>query len=69
MLLPFGGETAHATEQRSSVALDPTQTSSTAQESSFAMDLLRGIIPFFSASPSNSAAPPLASASDQSIEV
>ena len=50
---------AHAIEHISSVALDPTQ-GLTSQESSFDEAFRRGIIPFFSASPSNSAAPPLA---------
>ena len=63
---PFGGDIAHASEQRSSVALEPTHTSLTSQERSFEAALRRGIIPSFSASPSNSAAPPLASESDHS---
>ena len=69
MLLPSGGDIAHANEQRISVALDPTQISSNPQESSFEVATLRGIIPFFSASASNSAAPPLASESAQSEEI
>ena len=68
MLLPPEGETAHAREHRSSVALEPTQTSATSQESSLAAALRRGIIPFFSASPPNSAAPPRARASDHFME-
>ena len=66
---PSGGEIAHASEQSSSVALEPTHTSPIPQERSFEAASLRGIMPSFSASPSNSAAPPLASESAHSEEM
>ena len=66
--VPSRGDIAQAMEQSNSVALDPTHTSATSQDSSLEAASLRGIMPFFSASPSNSAAPPLASDSDHSDE-
>ena len=66
--VPSRGDIAQAMEQINSVALDPTHTSATSQHSSLEAASLRGIMPFFSASPSNSAAPPLASDSDHSEE-
>ena len=63
---PEAGITAHATEPKSSVALEPQHTSATSQDRSEAAALLRGSMPFFSASASNSAAPPLASESAHS---
>ena len=66
---PSDGDIAQASEQRSSVALEPTHTSSTPHDRSFEAAVLRGIIPFFSASPSNSAAPPLASESAHSEDM
>ena len=56
--VPSRGDIAQAMEQSNSVALDPTHTSATSQDSSLEAANLRGIMPFFSASPSNSAAPP-----------
>ena len=61
------GITAHATELIIAVALDPQKTSDMWQERSLAR-LPSGIIPSFSASASNSAAPPLARESSQFLD-
>tara|TARA_B100002051_G_scaffold185205_1_gene175310 strand:- start:244 stop:519 length:276 start_codon:yes stop_codon:yes gene_type:complete len=62
------GITAHATELIIAVALEPQKTSDRWQERSFAAASLSGIIPSFSASASNSAAPPLARESSQALD-
>ncbi|HIA98094.1 MAG TPA: hypothetical protein EYO15_02810 [Marine Group III euryarchaeote] len=58
--MPFFGAIAHANEPSSSVALEPTHTSEIEHPKSVAVAFRRGIIPTFSASASNSAAPPRA---------
>ena len=60
MLLPFFGAIAHANEHSNSVALEPTHMSEIEHPRRFATDSRRGIMPSFSASASNSAAPPRA---------
>ena len=58
--MSFFGVIAHANELSSSVALELTHTSEIGHPKRFAVAFLRGIIPSFSASASNSAAPPRA---------
>ena len=55
IFLPSLGEIAHANEHNISVALELTQISEIGHCKSFEVAVRRGIIPFFSASASNSA--------------
>ena len=61
------GIAAHATEHIRPVALEAQHMSDASQESSLEAASLSGIIPCFSASASNSAAPPLARESAHSV--
>ena len=66
---PSEGIAAHATEHIRPVALEAQQMSDTSQDRSLEAASLSGIIPCFSASASNSAAPPLASESAHSVAI